>query len=55
MKITAGTLITHEMLDIKRPATGIYPKFLDDVIGSTAACDIEEDAPIQWESISKHN
>lgn len=54
VRIHKGTKITKEMLDIKRPATGIYPKFLDEVIGSTAISDIEEDVPIQWEYISKH-
>ena len=54
VRIDKGTKITREMLDIKRPATGIYPKFLDEVIGSTTVCDIDEDIPIQWENISKH-
>jgi len=51
-KIPKGTKITKEMLDIKRPGTGIYPKFLDRVIGSTANNEIEEDIPIQWKDIS---
>ena len=48
-KITKGTKITKEQLAIKRPATGIYPKFLDEVIGSIALVDIEDDLPIKWE------
>ena len=48
-KITKGTKITKEQLAIKRPATGIYPKFLDEVIGSVALIDIEDDLPIKWE------
>ena len=51
-KIMKGTTITNEMLAIKRPATGIYPKFLDKVIGSVASKDIEEDTPIQWKDIN---
>ena len=50
--IPKGTVITKEMLDIKRPATGIYPKFLHKVIGSTTTRDIEEDVPIQWADLS---
>jgi len=50
--ILKGTAITKEMLAIKRPATGIYPKFLEKVIGSVASKDIEEDIPIQWEDIN---
>ena len=51
-KILKGTTITKEMLAIKRPATGIYPKFLEKVIGSVTSKDIEEDTPIQWEDIN---
>jgi len=51
-KILKGTTITKEMLAIKRPATGIYPKFLDKVLGSVASKDIEEDTPIQWKDIN---
>jgi len=51
-KILKGTIITKEMLAIKRPATGIYPKFLEKVIGLIASKDIEEDMPIQWEDIN---
>ena len=52
-KIPKGVVITEEMLAIKRPATGIYPKFLDKVIGSISAHEIEADTPIQWENIGR--
>ena len=52
-KIPKGAIITKEMLDIKRPATGIYPKFLDKIIGSKTARDIEEDMPLQWKDIDR--
>lgn len=52
-KIKKGTMITREMIGIKRPATGIYPKYIDKVVGSVALQDIEEDTPIQWNYISK--
>ena len=51
-KISKGTLIKKEMLDIKRPGTGIPPKFLDKVIGKKALKDIEEDIPLTYEDIS---
>jgi len=44
-------IITKNMLDIKRPGLGIYPKFLDQVIGSIAKNDILEDLPIQFNDI----
>jgi sialic acid synthase SpsE len=53
LKISKGTKISKEMLDIKRPSTGIPPKFFDKIIGSTAIRDIEEDVPIKFEDISQ--
>ena len=50
-KIAKGMIITKNMLDIKRPGLGIYPKFLDQVIGSIAKNDILEDLPIQFNDI----
>jgi sialic acid synthase SpsE len=53
VKIPKGTIITKEMLDIKRPGTGILPKEFDNVIGSKALTDIDDDIPIKTENISK--
>ena len=50
-KIAKGSKISKDQISIKRPATGIYPKFLDQVIGSVAKIDIKEDQPIKWEYI----
>jgi len=52
-EIRKGATITRDMLDIKRPATGIQPKFFEKIIGFKAVKDIDEDVPIQWEDISK--
>lgn len=38
--IRAGSVITREMLMVKRPGTGIPEGQLDDVVGSRAKCDI---------------
>jgi N-acetylneuraminate synthase len=46
--IKAGKIITREDLTFKRPASGISPKFIDDVIGKEANIDIEADTPLQW-------
>ena len=40
------------MLDIKRPGTGIPPKYFEKIIGSSTLKDIEEDVPINFEDIS---
>jgi len=50
-KIEGGELITTEHLTYKRPASGISPKYIKDVIGKTAVADIEEDSVIKWEMI----
>jgi len=49
--IPTGTILKKEMLDVKRPGTGIQPKFLHKVIGSIVIRDIDNDMPIQWDDI----
>ena len=53
-RIEKGSKITLEMLDVKRPGTGIQPKFLEAIIGKTAIKDISEDVPITWDDIENH-
>lgn len=50
-KIPAGTKLTEEMLSIKRPGTGIPPKFFEILLGKTAKRDIPEDEVIRWDMI----
>lgn len=50
--IKMGTQITPEMLSIKRPGTGIEPKYIDKVLGSFSTRDIPEDKVLQWEWIT---
>ena len=45
--IAKGSVITKEMLTFKRPGTGISPDSIDRIIGSRAACDIEDDTILQ--------
>ena len=49
--ISKGMRITEDMLDFKRPGTGIAPKFLELVVGRTAKKDIKNDEIIKWEDI----
>jgi sialic acid synthase SpsE len=49
--IRKGTPITAEMLSVKRPGFGIKPKFLEAVVGRTAATDIAEDEVITWDMV----
>ena len=49
--IPEGTILTEDMLDAKRPGTGIPPKYWDSVVGERAKVGIEGDRIITWEMI----
>lgn len=51
MDISEGTVITEDMLDIKRPGTGIEPKYFDFVIGMRAKKDIKKSDIVTWKMI----
>lgn len=44
-----GECVTSEMIDFKRPGTGISPEYSNVVIGRKAASDLLADYPIKWE------
>lgn len=46
--IPAGTIILDHMIKIKRPGTGLAPKFKVEVVGRRARVDIAEDQLIEW-------
>ncbi|MCY1277499.1 N,N'-diacetyllegionaminic acid synthase [compost metagenome] len=46
--IPAGKTITREDLTFKRPAFGISPRAIDELLGKVALRDIEEDTVLQW-------
>lgn len=49
--IPKGTVIAEGMLDIKRPGTGLEPKYLKKVVGKRAKKDIKVDEPITFEKL----
>ena len=49
--IKKGTVLEKEMLSIKRPGTGIGPKYLNEVIGKVANKDLNSSAILQWEDL----
>ena len=53
VRIPAGTRLTADLLDVKRPGTGIPPAFLDELDGWTAATDIDEDTTLGWEMLTR--
>ena len=51
--IKKGGVITHEMIDVRRPGTGLAPKYYDKLIGAKALVDIPKECPIKNEMISQ--
>lgn len=49
--IPKSTIITKNMVVIKRPGTGIEPKLIDDVVGRVTKCKIYKDELITWDVI----
>ena len=49
--ISKDEIITEDMLDVKRPGTGIEPKYLKFIIGRKAKEDIKKDDVIRFEMI----
>jgi len=50
--IPAGTTIASDMLAVKRPGTGIEPKYLRLIVGKRAKLAINRDREITWEMIA---
>jgi len=48
--IIAGEIIKESDIAIKRPGTGILPKFKDIIIGMKLTNDIRQDEPFGWEN-----
>ena len=46
--VKKGELLTGSNLIAKRPAHGISPIYWDEIVGSRAACDLEDDTILQW-------
>ena len=46
-----GTVITEDMLDVKRPGTGIEPKYFDFIVGMRAKKDIKKSDIVTWKMI----
>jgi len=50
-RIPRGTVIEPHMVAVKRPGTGIRPKFLGLVVGRQARVDIEADTVLTWDML----
>ena len=49
--VRAGCVLSHEALAIKRPGSGIAPKFFSQVVGRVAARDLAADEVLNWEDL----
>lgn len=49
--LTTGTVLTPEMLAVKRPAGGIEPDQIDAVVGRRVATDVVQDTILTWDMI----
>jgi N-acetylneuraminate synthase/N,N'-diacetyllegionaminate synthase len=49
--IPPGTTISEDMISIKRPGTGIEPKYFGYIAGKRAKNQIKKDELFQWEMI----
>ncbi|MCK4823401.1 N-acetylneuraminate synthase family protein, partial [bacterium] len=47
-----GEIISREHLAIKRPGSGIEPKYFDQIAGRIAARDLQEDDVLTWDGVS---
>ena len=50
-KLKAGTVLTEDMICLKRPGTGIAPEFAAFLLGRRLKRDIEEEEAIMWEDV----
>ena len=50
-KLKAGTVLTEDMICLKRPGTGIAPEFAAVLLGRRLKRDIEEEEAIMWEDV----
>ncbi len=51
--VKAGEFFTEDNVRSIRPGYGLPPKFLRDVLGCRASCDIASGTPLQWELVSE--
>jgi N-acetylneuraminate synthase len=50
--IPTGSVITKEMIDIRRPGTGLAPKYFDQIIGMKTKTDIKAEMPLSWKFLA---
>ena len=49
--VKRGDVFTKSNVRSIRPADGMHPRHLNEVLGQSAACDIERGTPLQWDLV----
>jgi len=49
--LSAGTVLSREMLALKRPSGGVPPDQLDALVGRRLRCPVEPDAALSWDMV----
>jgi N-acetylneuraminate synthase/N,N'-diacetyllegionaminate synthase len=50
--IPKGAIITKDLIDLKRPGTGIEPRYIKDIIGRKTIKEIKKNQLLSWDMIS---
>lgn len=51
--VKKGETFTTRNVRSIRPANGLHPRYLSDILGRVAACDIERETPIHWDLVAR--
>ena len=51
--VKRGDVFTKSNVRSIRPADGLHPRHLDEVLGQRASCDIERGTPLQWNLVAR--
>jgi len=51
--VKSGDVFTKSNVRSIRPADGLHPRHLDEVLGQRAVCDIERGTPLQWNLVAR--
>jgi N-acetylneuraminate synthase len=51
--IKQGEMFTKQNVRSIRPADGLHPRHLEEILGKIAACDVERGTPLGWELVEK--
>jgi sialic acid synthase SpsE len=51
--VKKGDLFTKGNVRSIRPADGLHPRHLNEVLGQHAACDVERGTPLKWELVAR--